>query len=115
MQLGRHITQNVHLPASAYDLGLTVAYTNKSDWPVEWGHSLYGSPAYRQRQIAPNHAGLLFYDADNDPSDDVEMGDDKDITEIDIRLRNTNVADVAGDTDARMRLRVTRKGSQGGN
>ena len=43
-------------------MSLTVSYTNLTDWSVEWGHSLYASPAYRQRQIAPNHAGLLFYD-----------------------------------------------------
>ena len=41
------------------------------------------------------------------------MGDDKNITEIDVRLRNDNGADVEGDADERMRLRVTRKGSSG--
>ena len=67
----------------------------------------------RQRQIASNHAGLLFYDADNDPSGDLGMGDDVNIAEIDIRLRNKNSADTEGDTDERMRLRVTRKESSG--
>ena len=115
--MGRRITQHFHFsvpPASSADLTLTVAYTSESDWSVEWGHSLYASPAYRQRQIGPNHAGLLFFDGDNDPSE-VEMGDDTNITEIDVRLRNDNDADVEGVPDERMRLRVTRKGSPGGN
>ena len=115
--MGRRITQHFPFsvtPASSADLTLTVAYTSESDWSVEWGHSLYASPAYRQRQIGPNHAGLLFFDGDNDPSE-VEMGDDTNITEIDVRLRNDNDADVEGVPDERMRLRVTRKkGSSSG-
>ena len=97
------------------EMQLKVAYTDEawSPWPVEWGHSLYASPDYRQRQIAPNHAGLLFYDY---PSayPDFGLGDDTSLTEIDVRLRNDNDADVEGETDERMRLRVTRKGSQVG-
>ena len=69
----------------------------------------------RQRQIASNHAGLLFYDGDNDPSGDLGMGDDTSITEIDIRLRNKNSADTEGDVDERLRLKVTRKESPGTN
>ena len=68
---------------------------------------------HRQRQIASNHAGLLFYDADNDPSGDLGMGDDTNIAEIDIRLRNKNSADTEGDVDERLRLKVTRKESSG--
>ena len=67
----------------------------------------------RQRQIVSNHAGLLFYDADNDPSGDLGMGDNANITEIDIRLRNKNSADTEGDVDERLRLKVTRKESPG--
>ena len=69
----------------------------------------------RQRQIASNHAGLLFYDADNDPSGDLGMGDDTNIAEIDIRLRNKNSADTEGDVDERLRLKVTRKEASGTN
>ena len=41
------------------------------------------------------------------------MGDNANITEIDIRLRNKNSADTEGDVDERLRLRVTRKESPG--
>ena len=78
---------------------------------MEWSHSLYAQPAYRQRQIAASHAGLLFYDEDNDV---VDIGDDTNITEIDVRLRNADPEDDGdGVADERMRLRVNRKGPSG--
>ena len=89
-------------------MSLKIAYTNKSDWPVEWSHSLYAKPAYKQRQIAASHAGLLFYDSED--NDGVDIGDDTDIAEIDVRLRNADPEDGGdGVADQRMRLRVNRK------
>jgi lysosomal alpha-glucosidase len=91
--------------AYAADAVLNITYGLPGHRPdIDWYHPLIAFPAYKQRQIGPDHVGMLFFDSENEPTAGLDMGDEE-IADAIIRLKSD---DAKLDDDDRMRIKVTR-------